>query len=93
MEYAKMNGLNRDASRIGLGTWSIGGFMWGGTDEQEALATIQLTPIVDVDGWKLDLAALKAIDEIVRDSVTDPVGPEFMAPPARSLAVAQSLSA
>ena len=53
----------------------------------------QLTPIVDVDGWKLDLAALKAIDEIVRDSVTDPVGPEFMAPPARSLAVAQSLNA
>ena len=53
----------------------------------------QLTPIVDVNGWKLDLAALKAIDEIVRDSVTDPVGPEFMAPPARSLAVAQSLSA
>ena len=30
MEYAKMNGLNPDASRIGLGTWSIGGFMWGG---------------------------------------------------------------
>ena len=53
----------------------------------------QLTPIVDVNGWKLDLAALKAIDGIVRDSVTDPVGPEFMAPPARSLAVAQSLSA
>jgi aryl-alcohol dehydrogenase-like predicted oxidoreductase len=44
----------------------------------------QLTPVADVGGWKLDLAALKAIDEIVRDSVTDPVGPEFMAPPARS---------
>src|SRR5712692_11524106 len=28
--------------------------------------------------------ALKAIDEIMRESVTDPVGPEFMAPPARS---------
>ena len=53
----------------------------------------QLTPIADVGGWKLDLPALKAIDEIVRESVTDPVGPEFMAPPARSLAVAQSLSA
>ena len=43
----------------------------------------QLTPIADVGGWKLNLAALKAIDEIVRESVTDPVGPEFMAPPAR----------
>ena len=41
MEYAKMNGLNRDVSRIGLGTWAIGGFNWGGTDEQEALATVR----------------------------------------------------
>jgi len=44
----------------------------------------QLAPIADVSGWKLDLASLKAIDEIVRESVTDPAGPEFMAPPARS---------
>jgi aryl-alcohol dehydrogenase-like predicted oxidoreductase len=42
MEYAKVNGLNRKASRIGLGTWSIGGFMWGGTDEQAALETIRV---------------------------------------------------
>jgi aryl-alcohol dehydrogenase-like predicted oxidoreductase len=41
MEYSKMNGLNREVSRIGLGTWSIGGFNWGGTDEQEALETIR----------------------------------------------------
>ena len=53
----------------------------------------QLTPIADVTGWKLDAAALKTIDEIVRESISDPLGPEFMAPPARSLAVAQSLSA
>jgi len=32
----------------------------------------------------LDAAGIRAIDEIVRESVTDPVGPEFMAPPARS---------
>ena len=41
MEYAKVNGLKSEVSRIGLGTWSIGGFMWGGTDEQEALETIR----------------------------------------------------
>jgi aryl-alcohol dehydrogenase-like predicted oxidoreductase len=41
MEYAKVNGVNHKASRIGLGTWSIGGFMWGGTDEQAALETIR----------------------------------------------------
>jgi aryl-alcohol dehydrogenase-like predicted oxidoreductase len=27
-------------SRIGLGTWAIGGWMWGGTDEKEAIQTI-----------------------------------------------------
>ena len=53
----------------------------------------QLTPVSAISGWKLDTAALIAIDEIVRDSVTDPVGPEFMAPPARSSAAAQPLSA
>src|SRR5438132_4137167 len=41
MEYAKVNGLNCKTSRIGLGTWSIGGLMWGGTDEQAALETIR----------------------------------------------------
>ncbi len=28
------------ASRIGLGTWAIGGWMWGGVDEADAIATI-----------------------------------------------------
>src|SRR5271155_5325463 len=27
-------------SRIALGTWAIGGWMWGGTDEHEAVQTI-----------------------------------------------------
>jgi aryl-alcohol dehydrogenase-like predicted oxidoreductase len=51
----------------------------------------QLTPIADVTGWKLDAAALKTINEIVRESITDPLGPEFMAPPARSSAADQSM--
>jgi aryl-alcohol dehydrogenase-like predicted oxidoreductase len=38
MEYVKIVGL--DASRIGIGTWAIGGWMWGGTNEAEAIATI-----------------------------------------------------
>jgi acetyl-CoA carboxylase biotin carboxylase subunit len=29
-----------ESSRIGLGTWAIGGFMWGGSDEKEAIQTI-----------------------------------------------------
>jgi len=30
-----------EASRVGLGTWAIGGWMWGGTDEAEAIAAIR----------------------------------------------------
>src|SRR5579872_428990 len=28
-------------SRVALGTWAIGGWMWGGTDERESVATIR----------------------------------------------------
>lgn len=30
-----------EASAIGLGTWAIGGWMWGGTDEAASIAAIQ----------------------------------------------------
>jgi aryl-alcohol dehydrogenase-like predicted oxidoreductase len=43
----------------------------------------QLAPIDSVTGWKLDVGALHTIDNIIRETVTDPVGSEFMAPPAR----------
>ena len=29
------------ATAVGLGTWAIGGWMWGGTDEERSIATIQ----------------------------------------------------
>jgi hypothetical protein len=38
--------------------------------------------------WKLDAAALAAIDQILRQTIASPVGPEFMAPPARKNAAA-----
>jgi aryl-alcohol dehydrogenase-like predicted oxidoreductase len=28
-------------SRVALGTWAMGGWMWGGTDQRESIATIQ----------------------------------------------------
>jgi aryl-alcohol dehydrogenase-like predicted oxidoreductase len=43
----------------------------------------QLQPIDEVFGWSLDAAATTEIDRILRESITDPVGPEFMAPPSR----------
>jgi hypothetical protein len=39
-----------------------------------------------VAGWSLDAAAKAEIDQILRETITDPVGPEFMAPPERSVA-------
>jgi len=46
----------------------------------------QLQPVDEVTGWALDASAKAEIDRILRETVTDPVGPEFMAPPARSVA-------
>jgi aryl-alcohol dehydrogenase-like predicted oxidoreductase len=43
----------------------------------------QIDPIGDVMGWTLNESALREIDRIIRGSIKDPVGPEFMAPPAR----------
>jgi aryl-alcohol dehydrogenase-like predicted oxidoreductase len=43
----------------------------------------QLDPAKDAMGWKLDGKAKKRIEEILRQTVKDPVGPEFMAPPSR----------
>jgi aryl-alcohol dehydrogenase-like predicted oxidoreductase len=40
MEHIKIAGLPHEASSIALGTWAIGGWMWGGSDEAEAIGTI-----------------------------------------------------
>jgi aryl-alcohol dehydrogenase-like predicted oxidoreductase len=41
MEFAPLSGTNVRISRVGLGTWAIGGWMWGGSDEADAVRTIQ----------------------------------------------------
>lgn len=40
MEFTSIPNLNKKISRVGLGTWAIGGWMWGGTEEKDAIATI-----------------------------------------------------
>jgi aryl-alcohol dehydrogenase-like predicted oxidoreductase len=40
LEYINIKGTNLIASRIALGTWAIGGWMWGGSDEKESIRTI-----------------------------------------------------
>jgi aryl-alcohol dehydrogenase-like predicted oxidoreductase len=41
IETLEIEGLSAPVSRIGLGTWAIGGWMWGGTDENESIAVIR----------------------------------------------------
>jgi len=41
MERIEIGSSGVETSRIGLGTWAIGGWMWGGTDEAQSIATIR----------------------------------------------------
>ena len=56
--------------------------LWG------ARHAAQLQPVDEVAGWSLDAPAIAEIDRILAATISDPVGPEFMAPPARALAAA-----
>src|SRR5882672_9982479 len=58
----------------------VGVALWGARRPE------QLAPISDVSGWSLTKADFAAIDAILRESIRNPVGPEFMAPPARKTA-------
>lgn len=40
MEFVNISGTNITSSRIGLGTWAIGGWLWGGSDEKDSIDTI-----------------------------------------------------
>lgn len=40
MELTRIPNIKLPVSRIGLGTWAIGGWMWGGSNEKEAISTI-----------------------------------------------------
>src|SRR4030081_58438 len=40
MEFVDIPGTSIRASRIALGTWAIGGWMWGGSNESDAISAI-----------------------------------------------------
>jgi aryl-alcohol dehydrogenase-like predicted oxidoreductase len=52
----------------------------------------QLDPVSDIEGWQIDGATKNEIDAILERCITDPVSPEFMAPP-RKRPVGGALSA
>lgn len=41
METIGIGGSGLTASRVGLGTWAIGGWMWGGSEEAQSIETIR----------------------------------------------------
>ena len=41
MELAEIAGTSLKVSPVAIGTWAIGGWMWGGTDEAQSVATIR----------------------------------------------------
>lgn len=41
VETIRIPGIGQPVSRIGLGTWAIGGWMWGGAHDDDAVATIR----------------------------------------------------
>ena len=55
----------------------VGIALWGARHPE------QLAPAREVSGWSLTKADLTAIDTILREEIRHPVGPEFMAPPAK----------
>jgi aryl-alcohol dehydrogenase-like predicted oxidoreductase len=49
--------------------------LWGGRHPA------QMEALDGVSGWSLDEDSIRQIDSILESTITDPVGPEFMAPP------------
>jgi len=41
IETVRIKGIDTPVSRVGLGTWAIGGWMWGGSDDALSIATIR----------------------------------------------------
>src|SRR5476649_1903211 len=40
-EFVDIPATSLNVSRVALGTWAMGGWMWGGTDYRESVATIR----------------------------------------------------
>jgi aryl-alcohol dehydrogenase-like predicted oxidoreductase len=40
-EFVDVPGTQLKVSRVALGTWAMGGWMWGGTDRRESVATVR----------------------------------------------------
>lgn len=66
------------AARWVLDRPGVSAALWGAKSPE------QLNAVDGISGWKLDDAAIAEMDAIVRETVTDPVGPEYLTPGVRS---------
>ena len=72
IETVKCDNIPLPISRIGLGTWAIGGWMWGGSDEAKSIKTIQ--DAVDMGINLIDTAPVYGFghsEEIVGKALAD----------------------
>ena len=72
MEYTKITNINQDISRIGLGTWAIGGWLWGGSEKQECIRTIHRA--IDLGINLIDTAPVYGFglsEEIVGEAIAE----------------------
>ncbi len=71
MEFVKIAGTEMNASRIGLGTWAMGGWLWGGSDRKQCVRTIYKA--FDVGVNLIDTAPIYGFglsEEIVGEAVS-----------------------
>lgn len=70
MEYRKLGKSEVKVSAITLGAWAIGGFMWGGADDENAVAAIRKS--IDLGVTSIDTAPVYGMghsEEIVGQAV------------------------
>ncbi|MEM7008633.1 MAG: aldo/keto reductase [Thermodesulfobacteriota bacterium] len=72
MEFVNISGTDIESSRIGLGCWAIGGWLWGGSEERESIQTIH--EALDKGVTLIDTAAIYGFgrsEEIVGKAVSE----------------------
>ena len=72
MEFVKISGTDIESSRVGLGAWAIGGWLWGGSEERESIETIHAA--LDSGITLIDTAAIYGFgrsEEIVGKAVSE----------------------
>lgn len=72
MEYRELGSTGLKTSVIGLGTWVMGGWMWGGAEDRESLATIRRA--IDLGVNLIDTAPIYGhgrSEELVGRALTD----------------------